>query len=109
VENGVANIPVANNNTFGVVKGATSNGVYINSDGFLSISSASNSLTKIGSDSKRPITPYNEHAAAFYGLAKAAGDITQSISTNAVGTYTNEAKEAIQTMLDVPSKADIPT
>ena len=36
-----------------------------------------------------------------YGLAKAAGDSTQSASSNVVGTYTDEAKVAIQKMLGV--------
>ena len=36
----------------------------------------------------------------FYGLAKAAGDATQSASSNAVGTYTEDAKSAISEMLN---------
>jgi hypothetical protein len=37
----------------------------------------------------------------FYGLAKAAGDVTQSVSSNTVGIYTTEAKAAIKSMLDI--------
>lgn len=40
-------------------------------------------------------------------MAKAAGDNTQSASDNAVGVYTDDAKSAIQTMLDVPSNDDL--
>ena len=36
-------------------------------------------------------------------MAKAAGDNTQSSSANPVGTYTSNAKAAIQTMLGVES------
>ncbi len=35
----------------------------------------------------------------FYGLASAAGDATQASSNNPVGTYTDSAKQAIQSML----------
>ena len=45
----------------------------------------------------------------FYGLAKAAGDTTQASSSNAVGTYTDDAKTAIQTMIGVPTMSDIIT
>lgn len=37
--------------------------------------------------------------AIFYGLAALAGDTTQRTSSNPVGTYTAEAKQAIKTML----------
>lgn len=42
-----------------------------------------------------------QHLSTFYGLAKAAGDTTQSQSDNTVGTYTDDAKIAIQKMLGV--------
>lgn len=47
----------------------------------------------------QPITPYYQHESTFYGLAKAAGDTTQSASSNAVGNYTEDAKSAISEML----------
>lgn len=56
---------------------------------------------KNGTNAKYPVTPNVEHAAAFYGLAKAAGDTTQSQSDNAVGIYTSNAKAAIQSMLGI--------
>ena len=40
-------------------------------------------------------------SSAFYGMAKAAGDLTQALSDNEVGTYTDEAKIAIQKMLGI--------
>ncbi|MBQ1554305.1 MAG: hypothetical protein IIZ68_02480 [Clostridia bacterium] len=46
--------------------------------------------------------PSGQHRSAFYGLAKAAGDSTQSASSNAVGTYTEAAKSAISQMLSAP-------
>lgn len=47
------------------------------------------------------ITPGRQKNSVFYGLASAAGDTTQKNSDNAVGTYTENAKTAIQTMLGV--------
>ena len=45
----------------------------------------------------------------FYGLAKAAGDTTQALSNNAVGTYTDDAKTAIKSMIGVPTMSEIIT
>lgn len=41
----------------------------------------------------------NKHKTAFYGLAQAAGDTTMATSSNPVGTYTDDARTAIQEML----------
>lgn len=45
------------------------------------------------------ITVQNMNATVFYGLAKIAGDTTMAKSSNPVGTYTDEAKTAIQRMI----------
>ena len=93
----------------GVVKSNPDGGIAVSSEtGKLRTDAAAVSHIKQGSNTYRPITPNNVYAAAFYGLAAAAGDSTQSASSNAVGTYTDAAKTAIQTMLDVPAKSDIP-
>lgn len=57
---------------------------------------------KNGTGVYRPIVSSEGHTATFYGLAKAAGDTTQSSSSNAVGNYTDSAKTAIKNMLGVP-------
>lgn len=93
----------------GVVKVSTDYGLQMTNDGFLRTRSASQAMIKAGENNVNQIAPMFQHASTFYGLAKAAGDTTQSQSSNAVGTYTDAAKAAIQTMLDVPSNADIPT
>lgn len=62
---------------------------------------ASGAQVKGGSASSVFIAPGVEDAASFYGLAKAAGDSTQSASSNAVGNYTDAAKVAIQKMLGI--------
>lgn len=62
---------------------------------------ATTTSCKAGTSGTAPVVPNVQHAAAFYGLAKAAGDSTQSASSNAVGTYTSEAKTAIKNMLGV--------
>ncbi len=99
VENDVANVPKAKALTLGVVK---ANGVYgvgiYESDGNLRLIYPNENQIKSG-DSGLALTPSKQHSATFYGLAKAAGDTTQSASSNAVGTYTEEAKTAIRTML----------
>lgn len=83
VTNGVAEIPMADSGVYGVLK------------------TAETATIKTGSTNQCAITPYYNHTAIFYGLAKAAGDSTQSASSNAVGTYTPEAKAAIQSMLGI--------
>ena len=62
---------------------------------------ASGAQVKGGSASSVFIAPSVEDAASFYGLAKAAGDSTQSASSNTVGNYTDAAKVAIQKMLGI--------
>lgn len=90
---GVANVPVASSSNFGVVS-------IEQSSGKLLTVSASEALCKAGSNSIMPITAAVQHSSAFFGLAKAAGDITQSASSNAVGTYTENAKSKISEMLN---------
>ena len=81
LNNGVANVPKATNSALGVTQYALS------------------SDCKTGTGTARSITPSLQHSSTFFGLAKAAGDSTQSASSNAVGTYTDEAKGKIQAML----------
>ena len=97
---GVANVPVGGTSNFGVFK---VDGTYGTSsaNGVIRISASSNVGVKNGSNGWNPIVPSIQHASAFYGLAKAAGDTTQSQSSNAVGTYTDAAKIAIQKMLGI--------
>lgn len=110
LQSGVANIPVASASNYGAVKvGNSSYGIKINSNGILYTESASASYIKAGSNSNLSITPSVQHTAVFYGLAKAAGDATQSASSNAVGTYTDGAKTAIKTMLGIDSSLALGT
>ena len=83
VVDGVANIPYASRNgsVSGVVKIDPTLGVSIGQNenaGTLCIKPAPSGLIKIGDQNFMPITPSLQHAATFYGLAKAAGDTTQS-------------------------------
>lgn len=106
---GVANVPKATASVFGVISipGASGGGLKF-SENKLVVSTATDAQVKAGENNSRPVTPFNQHTSTFYGLAKAAGDATQSASDNPVGTYTDNAKTAIQTMLGVPSVNDIP-
>lgn len=109
LQNGIANVPIASDADagHGVVRGSTAYGTHILNNGAISINKASDTQLKNGSNDYCPVVSSNQHSSTFYGLAKAAGDTTQSQSSNAVGTYTPEAQSAIQTMLDVPSNADL--
>lgn len=91
----------ATDSTAGVVKYNTANGINVTSSGVIKIVGANASNIKGGTESYRPIIPAMQHNSVFYGLAKAAGDSTQSASDNAVGTYTAAAQTAIQNMLGV--------
>ena len=98
VADGVANVPVASINNFGITK-PDNNGLGINSSNSIRILSSSTVYVKNGAATDRAVTLNMQHASTFYGLAKAAGDTTQSQSSNAVGTYTEDAKSAISEML----------
>lgn len=102
VSNGVANVPIAGENALGVVKVANStHGLAVWASGTIHIETPTDSEIKAGNNTYKPISAGVQHKSIFYGLAKAAGDITQSQSNNAVGTYTDEAKAAIKSMIGV--------
>ena len=99
---GVANVPVATTSTggLGVVQPFV-NSFVVDSAGQLRIAFAAYSHVKEGTNDYRPITSAKEHAAAFYGFAKAAGSDEKN-STLPVGQYTESAKSAISQMLNSP-------
>lgn len=101
VQDGVANVPMADESNLGAV---TVNGAYgigrFGTNGALYINAPSSAYIKSGTNNYRPIVPKFQHESVFYGLAKSAGDTTQSQSSNAVGTYTESAKSAISDMLN---------
>ena len=101
VTDGVANVPIAGTNSLGVIQTHPDYGIEVFRN-TLKINPANDSRVKAGVNGNNPIVPSNQHASAFYGIAKAAGDTTQSQSSNPVGTYTEEAKTAIRTMLGLP-------
>jgi hypothetical protein len=85
LDNGIANVPIATNEAYGVVKGDFSYGVVVNTGGRLATRAATDAAVKAGTNTYLPLVSSVEHSATFYGLAKAAGDTTQSQSNNAVG------------------------
>ena len=101
---GVANVPIAGNDVLGLVKvasdGATT-GIVLNPSNYLRISPATSSEIKLGTAIYKTVGVNKQKEATFYSLAKAAGDTTQSSSSNSVGTYTDAAKIAIQKMLGI--------
>lgn len=106
VNQGVVNIPWATASTAGVVKVNALFGTSMRSDpnqDTIMISKATADTIKSGQQSYQPIVPSYQHYAVFYGLAKAAGDATQEATSvtpsTEIGTYTDDAKTAIRTML----------
>lgn len=76
-------------------------GIGTDSNNQLMIKNATDTQIKNGVNAFAPVVPANQSSAVFYGLAAAAGDTTQSESSNQVGIYTSHAKTAIQSMLGV--------
>lgn len=103
----IESIPLASTSTAGIIKLGAGLAPIVNmqdpNDESVGVVYADSASIKTGTTAERFITPYMEHAAAFYGLAKAAGDTTQAQSNNAIGTYTTGAKTAIKNMLEIPS------
>ena len=99
VSNGVANVPVAALNTFGVVKADSYFGVYTDANGRMVTNPSDSGTVKLGVNAYRPLVPSYQHMSTFYGLAKAAG-ADERFSTLSVGQYTEAAKSAISTMLN---------
>lgn len=104
VTDGVAEIPVATDTIEGVVRASGAYGIrrWSNTNSLLVINAAISDFiknpSKYGTADFRPITPCRQHESTFYGLAKAAGH-DEKDSTLPVGTYSEEAKSAIRTML----------
>jgi len=103
VSDNIANIPLANSDKFGVVKINGNYGIQKNSSNLAVINRGNDSEIKIGTNSYKPIVPYSQHMATFYGLAKAAG-ADEKDSTLAFGTYSDNAKSSIQDMLGITDK-----
>lgn len=105
VNNGVATIPIAADNVAGVVKVNDDYGISIDENNkTLKIQEATSAQIKNGVSSYAPVVPEHQHESAFYGLAKAAGDVTQAQSSSSVGTYTADAKDAIKLMLGIENE-----
>ena len=96
----INNLPIASSSNLGTVK-VNGNGLTVTSAGQVNLTPANATQVKGGASAWLPIVPSVQDSAAFYGLAKAAGDSTQSASSNAVGSYTDEAKTAIKAMIGV--------
>ena len=104
VVDGVANVPYATVKRWGVVRPNNSYGAQSYGSGastMLGVLPSTDAKVKAGTENYQPLVPSRQHMATFYGLAKAAGDTTQSASSNAVGTYTDSAIDKILAMLGV--------
>lgn len=92
--------PLATSSIPGTVKVSDGYGLYMRGDGNIAIQNAGSNEIKGGNNGVRPVSPVRQHEATFYGLTKAAG-VDMASSNNAVGTYTDESKAAIQSMLGI--------
>lgn len=87
--------------TAGVVKvpfGNASAGLWRDTTGTLKLGKSTTTEIKSGTEDQKALNLSQLGAAAFYGLAKAAG-ADEKESTLPVGEYTEKAKKAIQQML----------
>jgi hypothetical protein len=85
----------------GVGRVSTSFGtqMYLNGQTF-GIARATEDQIASGGNNYRPIVPLTQHLSVFYGLAKVAGvDVSNIDYDTALGSYTDEAKAAIQNMI----------
>lgn len=104
LSNYVQKTDIATSSAPGLVKPNVGFGTRMGDGAFqntIMIARAEDGEVKSGANNFKPIVPSTEHAATFFGLAKAAGDNTQASSDNAVGTYTENAKTAIKEMLGI--------
>lgn len=111
-QNYLTRVPHATETDYGTIKLGTGLAQLVDAQGNdegIGVLLAPNSIIKQGTETDWAVPVSGAGTAAFYGLAKAAGDTTQAQSSNAIGTYTDAAKTAIRGMLDVPSNSAIPT
>lgn len=97
LSNYIQKTDIATQSTAGLVKVLDNGNVTFNENNQLVLTLAGTAVVKTG-QSDHPISVTHQHEAAFYGLAKAAGQDMKN-SNNAVGTYTTEAASAIRTMI----------
>ena len=97
LSNYIQKTDIATQSTAGLVKVLDNGNVTFNENNQLVLTLAGTAVVKTG-QSDHPISVTHQHEAAFYGLAKAAGQDMKN-SGNAVGTYTTEAASAIRTMI----------
>lgn len=97
LSNYIQKTDIATQSTAGLVKVLDNGNVTFNENNQLVLTLAGTAVVKTG-QSDHPISVTHQHEAAFYGLAKAAGQDMKN-SSNAVGTYTTEAASAIRTMI----------
>lgn len=105
VQNGVANVPIANSNTFGTVKVDATLGISLPTGGAYSgrllINKATSDNIKDAVNNYKPIVSSNQHESVFYGIAKAAGADMKNATGETIGVYPEAQKSAIQTMLGI--------
>lgn len=99
LQDGVANVPIVGSNIWGVTQAQTDRGIGL-TNGKISISPATDTHIKNGDRQYFPVCTSRQHAATFYGLAKAAGADMANVSGATVGVYPEAQKSAIHEMLN---------
>ena len=92
LNNGVANIPIADRSTPGVIMVGAGMTV---ANGFINPATATDDHIKGGTATTRMISPSNQHKSVYYALSKLAG-IDLANGSDAVGVYPDNSKQAIQ-------------
>lgn len=99
VQDGIAEIPIAQVGTVGVCQADPGHGLTVKNGAMRTVMADEYACSK-GTDLYKPIVPYNQHKAVFYGLAAAAG-CSYGMNIGSVGQYEDWAKGNIQTLLGV--------
>ena len=97
-QGGIANIPKATGSNFGVMR--VGSGLSIYNDKVIT-SPPTEAQIKAATSQNLPITPFRQHIAVFYGLAKLAGVDMAALTGETVGVYPDAQKIAIQKMLGI--------
>ena len=84
----------------GIIKPTSSSNGISSVGGTLQVSPANAESIRIGNGGRMPIVPNTVSAAAFWGLALAAG-VNTSTDTSTLGNYSEAAKTAIKNMLGI--------
>lgn len=101
LQNGVANVPIADTTTPGVISIGSGLVMDENTPSKAKVNFASDEVIKTGTSGIQLVPVSRQDVSTFYALAKAAGADMASLSSVTVGQYPEAQKIAIQKMLGI--------